>query len=48
MKVHEHVWVHVSTVDWAGRRVIACKCACGRSLTPEQIVAMRAAAGMAS
>jgi len=45
---HVHVWVHVATVDWMGRGVVACKCVCGRKLTPEQIVAMRAAAGLAS
>jgi hypothetical protein len=45
---HVHVWVHVASVDWRGRPVIVCRCVCGRSLTAEQIVAMRAEAGLAS
>jgi hypothetical protein len=47
VRVHVHVWVHVASHDWQGRPTMVCKCACGETLTPEQIVAMRTAAGVA-
>lgn len=41
---HVHVWIHVGTM----RNGIACKCTCGRSLSPSQILSMREFAGAES
>ncbi len=48
MSEHTHYWVHVASVDWRNRQVIVCKCACGKSLTPREIVLMRARSGLPS
>lgn len=44
---HVHVWIHVASTNWRGRPVLVCKCACGRKLTPAQILAMREEMGVA-
>lgn len=41
---HTHVWVHVASRDPRGRHVIVCRCTCGRTLSPSQILSMREAA----
>lgn len=38
---HQHVWVHVASMDWQGRPVIVCRCSCGRTLSPSQIATMQ-------
>lgn len=41
---HVHVWVHVRPAG--GTPMLVCRCVCGETLTPEQIMEVRAAAGL--
>ena len=44
MTAHTHLWVHVASTDWQGRPVIVCRCACGRILSPSQILTLQGVA----
>ena len=41
MSVHTHCWLHVSSTDWRGRPAVVCRCTCGRTLSPSQILTMK-------
>lgn len=45
MAAHVHYYVPVSTTDWQGKQTIVRRCACGDTLTPQQIAAAQSEAG---
>ena len=44
MSAHLHYWVHVAAIDWLSRPTIVCRCACGRILSPSQILTLQGVA----
>jgi hypothetical protein len=44
---HVHVFIHVASTGWDGKPCLVCRCTCGKTLTPDEIIIMRAAAGVA-
>lgn len=46
VRAHVHVYIHVASHDWAGKPALVCKCACGDTLTAEEIKQIRAEMGL--